>query len=59
VYYPVPLPLQPALASLGHRPGAFPAAEAACAVVLALPISPVLGEEGRARVVEAIAAFYR
>jgi dTDP-4-amino-4,6-dideoxygalactose transaminase len=29
VYYPVPMPLQKAVASLGHRPGDFPHAERA------------------------------
>ena len=56
VYYPSPLHLQPALAGLGHREGAFPVAEAACREGLALPVHPWLDEGQRARVIEAVVA---
>src|SRR5690606_26480553 len=59
VYYPSPLHLQPAFASLGYREGAFPVAERACHSVLALPIHPALTETSQVFVVERIAAFYR
>jgi dTDP-4-amino-4,6-dideoxygalactose transaminase len=59
VYYPAPLHLQPCFADLGHRAGAFPAAERACADGLALPIHPALPAAAPAAVVDAIAAFYR
>ena len=59
VYYPSPLHLQPAFASLGYREGSFPVAERACHTVLALPIHPSLTEHSQAYVVERIAAFYR
>ena len=53
-YYRTPLHLQPALSHLGYRPGDFPAAEAASAEVLSIPMFPELRESERQRVVEAI-----
>lgn len=58
VYYPRPLHLQPALAHLGVRAGAFPEAERAAAEMVALPIYPGLGRAQVEAVVEAIAGFY-
>jgi dTDP-4-amino-4,6-dideoxygalactose transaminase len=58
VYYPSPLHLQPAFASLGYREGSFPLAEGACQTVLALPIHPALTEAAQVFVVEKIAEFY-
>ncbi|SDC53373.1 DegT/DnrJ/EryC1/StrS family aminotransferase [Actinokineospora iranica] len=57
-YYPVPLHRQPCFADLGHRPGEFPHAEAACARTVALPLYPDLTEAQVDRVCELIRAFY-
>jgi dTDP-4-amino-4,6-dideoxygalactose transaminase len=59
IYYPYPLHLQPAFSFLGYKAGQMPRAEAACAEVLALPISPKLTAEQQQRVVAGIAAFFK
>ncbi|MER6610752.1 DegT/DnrJ/EryC1/StrS family aminotransferase [Streptomyces sp. NPDC000927] len=58
VYYPVPLPRQPAFAGLGCRDRRFPHAEAAAGRAVALPLYPDLGTEEIDRVCEAVADFY-
>lgn len=58
VYYPVPLPRQPAFAGLACRDRAFPHAEAAAERAVALPLHPDLGFEEVDRVCEAVAGFY-
>ncbi len=54
VHYPTPVHLQPALAHLGHAPGAFPNAEALSREVLCLPVHPFLTDSDVDRVIEAI-----
>ncbi|HEX9919728.1 MAG TPA: DegT/DnrJ/EryC1/StrS family aminotransferase [Pyrinomonadaceae bacterium] len=57
IHYPVPVHLQPAYASLGHRAGDFPVAERQAARVLSLPMFPELTAEQIERVAEAVRAF--
>jgi len=54
VHYPVPIHLQKAYSSLGHRPGTFPNAEGAARTVLSLPMFPEMTEEQVAGVAEAL-----
>jgi dTDP-4-amino-4,6-dideoxygalactose transaminase len=58
VYYPLPLHLQPALASLGHKVGDFPVSEQLAKEVLALPIYAELTEEEIATIAGLIREFY-
>jgi dTDP-4-amino-4,6-dideoxygalactose transaminase len=58
IYYPIPLHLQQAFSYLGHKPGDFPASEAASREVLSLPIYPELTEAQQRSVVAAIAGFH-
>ncbi len=44
-HYPVPVHLQPALAHLGYRGGAFPVAEQLCAGVISLPMYAEMTED--------------
>jgi dTDP-4-amino-4,6-dideoxygalactose transaminase len=58
IYYPSPLHLQPAFASLGYLPGAFPQSEDASRHVLALPIFPQMTEAQQKLVVDKTAQFF-
>jgi len=57
IHYPTPPHLTGAFAHLGHRPGAFPAAERSAATTLSLPIGPHLEDAAVERVCAALAAF--
>jgi len=56
IHYPVPLPLQPAFAHLGHRRGDFPVSERAAAETLSLPMFPHITAAQQERVVDALRA---
>lgn len=45
IHYPIPIHLQTAYRSLGHRPGSFPVAERCATEVLSLPLFPNLQAE--------------
>ena len=58
VHYPIPLHLQPAYASLGHRPGDLPVAEAWARECLSLPMYPELTDEQLETVVDQVRAYF-
>lgn len=53
-YYAVPLHLQGAFASLGHKPGDFPVAEKVADRCLSLPMHPYLAAEDQERIADAL-----
>ena len=56
IYYPKPLSLQSAYASLGHAVGDFPVAESAAEKVLSLPMHPYLSVDDCDRIVDTVIA---
>jgi dTDP-4-amino-4,6-dideoxygalactose transaminase len=54
VFYPLPMHLQPAYASLGGKPGQLPVAERAAHEVLSLPLYPEMTHEQIDRVTDAV-----
>jgi dTDP-4-amino-4,6-dideoxygalactose transaminase len=59
LHYPVPLHLQPALASLGHGAGDFPAAEEWARTLLSLPMFPELEQAEIERVAAVVSGVGR
>ncbi|MGH9676077.1 MAG: DegT/DnrJ/EryC1/StrS family aminotransferase [Candidatus Acidiferrum sp.] len=59
IYYPLALHQQESLRFLGHEDGEFPAAEAACECVLALPMFPEISVDQQRRVVNSVSAYLR
>ncbi len=59
VHYPIPCHLQPALRTLGYRPGDLPATEQAAQEVLSLPMYPELAAEQQDCVVRCLQDFYQ
>ncbi len=58
VHYPVPIHLQKAALSLGHKKGDFPVTEDQADHIVSIPVFPSLTAEQRESVVAAIRAFY-
>ncbi|USB31714.1 DegT/DnrJ/EryC1/StrS family aminotransferase [Paenibacillus sp. YPG26] len=58
IYYPSALPLQPAFAYLGHKPGDFPNAEAITGRSLALPLYAEMPDDHVQEVIKAVTEFY-
>ncbi|QJC54215.1 DegT/DnrJ/EryC1/StrS family aminotransferase [Paenibacillus albicereus] len=57
VYYPAALPLQPAFADLGARPGDYPGAERFASRSLALPLYPEMPDGDVDEVIRAVVSF--
>jgi dTDP-4-amino-4,6-dideoxygalactose transaminase len=58
VHYPVPLHLQPGLAPLGYRAGAFPETERQSREVLTLPVDQHLSSEQVRYVIDTVKRFF-
>ncbi|MGZ6391269.1 MAG: DegT/DnrJ/EryC1/StrS family aminotransferase [Ktedonobacterales bacterium] len=57
IHYPLPIHLQPAYASLGYAPGAFPVTEQLAPEILSLPMYAELTDDQIARIADAVRAF--
>jgi dTDP-4-amino-4,6-dideoxygalactose transaminase len=57
IHYPIPLHLQKAYASMGHKKGDFPIAERVAAEIVSLPMFPQLQGDQQRRVVDEVANF--
>jgi dTDP-4-amino-4,6-dideoxygalactose transaminase len=54
IHYPIPLHLQKAYASMGHKKGDFPIAEKVSVEIVSLPMFPQLTADQQSRVVEEV-----
>ena len=54
IYYPIPLHLQRAFASLGYREGDFPISEDCARRIFSLPMHPYLAAEDQRRIADAL-----
>ncbi len=59
VHFSQALPLQPAFAHLGHRPGDFPVAETLARETLAIPLHAQLSDAEVAQILQAITGFWQ
>ena len=57
VHFPIPIHLQMAYRSLGHRKGDFPIAETCARQVLSLPFYPEMEHSSQEKVIKAIVDF--
>lgn len=57
IYYDIVMPLTPALAKLGHKPGEFPHSEKAAKTVISLPVYPGLKRRQIEQVAEEVNQF--
>ncbi len=57
IYYPMPLHLQQAFASLGYKKGDFPLSESHAERIFSIPMHPYLREEDQTRIIEIICRF--
>lgn len=59
IHYPVPNHLQPAMTSLGYKPGDFPVTENVVGEILSLPMFAELSDEEIESVANSVKEFYR
>jgi len=57
IHYPVPIHLQPAARSLGHKPGDFPVTERQAGRILTLPVNQYMSEADVRTVASEVMAF--
>lgn len=57
IHYPIPIHLQPAAKSMGHKPGDFPVTETQAARILTLPINQHLTRAEQEIIVREVLAF--